>query len=212
MESMCLKQNRTQTGFALSVAESATVVCAGKQKDGLPLVLFIRRAKARSVSTFQISQLGFKSVAHYLIQTQRSETDSDKTAHNNVPVSAKRSLPFSDTEATSEHKDSRMSNDDHHKPGNPKFADNKVEDDEFKGEKQEKTHIPEHNKHDCHKVLTEPESEDNKTDEDIKGNKEEKISQNSKRKSPDSIAGRLRQRRRTGKRAELEPQNDSIAA
>jgi hypothetical protein len=37
------KPYKTLIGFALSVVESATAVCVGKQKDGLPLVLFIQR-------------------------------------------------------------------------------------------------------------------------------------------------------------------------
>ncbi|KAI3452079.1 hypothetical protein Pfo_008744 [Paulownia fortunei] len=48
----------------------------------------------------KISILGYKSVAHYLIQTRRSNTDSDKNVGTKVPISAKRSLPFSDIEAT----------------------------------------------------------------------------------------------------------------
>ncbi|KAE9613016.1 hypothetical protein Lal_00027489 [Lupinus albus] len=47
----------------------------------------------------KISALGYKSVAHYLIQTRRSDLDlkeNDDAAVN--PVSAKRSLPFSDAE------------------------------------------------------------------------------------------------------------------
>ncbi|KAK4416251.1 Cell division cycle-associated 7-like protein [Sesamum alatum] len=48
----------------------------------------------------KISSLGYKSVAHYLIQTRRSNTDSDKDVGTKVPNSAKRSLPFSDIEVT----------------------------------------------------------------------------------------------------------------
>ncbi|XP_073158019.1 uncharacterized protein [Henckelia pumila] len=48
----------------------------------------------------KISSLGYKSVAHYLMQTRRSNPDSDRTAGMKVPVSAKRSLPFSDFDAT----------------------------------------------------------------------------------------------------------------
>ncbi|KAL3833386.1 hypothetical protein ACJIZ3_008122 [Penstemon smallii] len=48
----------------------------------------------------KISSLGYKSVAHYLIQTRRANTDSDKSIGTKVPVSAKRSLPFLDTEVT----------------------------------------------------------------------------------------------------------------
>lgn len=44
----------------------------------------------------KISALGYKSVAHYLIQTRRSEKDVEKNADDSNPVSAKRSLPFSD--------------------------------------------------------------------------------------------------------------------
>ncbi|KAK7406602.1 hypothetical protein VNO78_08231 [Psophocarpus tetragonolobus] len=44
----------------------------------------------------KISALGYKSVAHYLIQTRRSEIDMEKNADASNPVSAKRSLPFSD--------------------------------------------------------------------------------------------------------------------
>ncbi|CAA0832763.1 Zinc-finger domain of monoamine-oxidase A repressor R1 [Striga hermonthica] len=45
----------------------------------------------------KISSVGYKSVAHYLIQTRRSDTASDKNA---VVTSAKRSLPFSEIEET----------------------------------------------------------------------------------------------------------------
>lgn len=46
----------------------------------------------------KISALGFKSVAHYLIQTRRSEIDVEKNADASNPVSAKRSLPLSDVD------------------------------------------------------------------------------------------------------------------
>ncbi|KAM3363579.1 hypothetical protein P3S68_018433 [Capsicum galapagoense] len=45
----------------------------------------------------KIAGLGYKSVAHYLIQTHRATVS---TENNSAPVSAKRSLPFSDTEGT----------------------------------------------------------------------------------------------------------------
>ncbi|KAL0332231.1 UNVERIFIED_CONTAM: Cell division cycle-associated 7-like protein [Sesamum calycinum] len=48
----------------------------------------------------KISNLGYKSVAHYLIQTRRSNTDSDKEVGTKVPNSAKRSLAFSNIEVT----------------------------------------------------------------------------------------------------------------
>ncbi|OIW10972.1 hypothetical protein TanjilG_22779 [Lupinus angustifolius] len=47
----------------------------------------------------KISASGYKSVAHYLIQTRRSEIDVKENEDAAVnPVSAKRSLPFSDVE------------------------------------------------------------------------------------------------------------------
>ncbi|KAJ8567218.1 hypothetical protein K7X08_019426 [Anisodus acutangulus] len=45
----------------------------------------------------KIARLGYKSVAHYLIQTHRASVSSE---NNSAPVSAKRSLPFSDMEGT----------------------------------------------------------------------------------------------------------------
>lgn len=50
--------------------------------------LFVSFEILLQLSVFQISSLGYKSVAHYLIQTRRA---TDK-----LPTSAKRSLPFSD--------------------------------------------------------------------------------------------------------------------
>ncbi|XP_058010524.1 uncharacterized protein LOC110664378 isoform X2 [Hevea brasiliensis] len=50
----------------------------------------------------KISSLGYKSVAHYLIQTQRSQNTSEKDSVTVSQVSAKRSLPFSDMEIPSE--------------------------------------------------------------------------------------------------------------
>ncbi|GKU99038.1 hypothetical protein SLEP1_g11952 [Rubroshorea leprosula] len=47
-----------------------------------------------------ISQLGFKSVAHYLIETKQAQTNIDqKNLENGDPVSARRSLSFLDMEA-----------------------------------------------------------------------------------------------------------------
>ncbi|CAJ1929808.1 unnamed protein product [Sphenostylis stenocarpa] len=46
----------------------------------------------------KISALGYKSVAHYLIQTRRAEMDVEKNADASNSVSAKRSLPFSDVD------------------------------------------------------------------------------------------------------------------
>ncbi|XP_011099235.1 uncharacterized protein LOC105177697 isoform X2 [Sesamum indicum] len=53
----------------------------------------------------KISNLGYKSVAHYLIQTRCSNTDSDKDLGTKVPNSAKRSLPFSNIEVVSKGED-----------------------------------------------------------------------------------------------------------
>ncbi|GKU94648.1 hypothetical protein SLEP1_g8108 [Rubroshorea leprosula] len=47
----------------------------------------------------KISQMGFKSVAHYLIQTRQAQTNIEKNPENRDPVSAKRSLSFPDAEA-----------------------------------------------------------------------------------------------------------------
>ncbi|KAK7252858.1 hypothetical protein RIF29_37102 [Crotalaria pallida] len=46
----------------------------------------------------KITALGYKSVAHYLIQTRRADIDVQKNEDAVNPVSAKRSLPFSDGE------------------------------------------------------------------------------------------------------------------
>ncbi|KAI4314917.1 hypothetical protein L6164_027778 [Bauhinia variegata] len=47
----------------------------------------------------KISSLGYKSVAHYLIQTRRSDSNEENDTYPPCPVSAKRSLPFSDMKA-----------------------------------------------------------------------------------------------------------------
>lgn len=54
------------------------------------------------MSTLQISKLGYKSVAHYLIETHRAETKPEKNAENTNQVSVKRILPFLDLDAASE--------------------------------------------------------------------------------------------------------------
>ncbi|KAL5714887.1 hypothetical protein ACHQM5_016789 [Ranunculus cassubicifolius] len=51
----------------------------------------------------KISSLGYKSVAHYLIQTRRGETKSDDDDVTDDPVSVKRSLPFADAEDVPKH-------------------------------------------------------------------------------------------------------------
>ncbi|GFY80455.1 zinc-finger domain of monoamine-oxidase A repressor R1 [Actinidia rufa] len=173
----------------------------------------------------KISQLGFKSVAHYLIQTRRPETDSDKIPSTKVPASAKRSLQFSDTEGTLEGMKSPISNNDDSRLVTPKHEDSKT-DDEFKDEKRKEMDVPE-NKHgaidissgssqdhkkkseltsessDQYGELSKPESEDNKTSEILYSCTRSRPK--SKRKYPrtpepntDNIAGRLRQRRHRG--------------
>lgn len=79
----------------------------------------------------KICKLGFKSVAHYLIQTQRSQPDSNKNPGNKLPASAKKSLLFSDVGATSNGSKSPISNDDHLSLVIPKHEENK-RDDELK--------------------------------------------------------------------------------
>ncbi|KAF8015539.1 hypothetical protein BT93_H1152 [Corymbia citriodora subsp. variegata] len=46
----------------------------------------------------KVTKLGFKSVAHYLIQTCRLQVKEEETSDTIVHASAKRSLPFSDME------------------------------------------------------------------------------------------------------------------
>ncbi|CAL9026944.1 unnamed protein product [Prunus brigantina] len=50
----------------------------------------------------KITQLGFKSVAHYLIQTQRSQKNLGENPETTNQVSAKRSLHFPDVDASCE--------------------------------------------------------------------------------------------------------------
>ena len=82
------------------------------------------------LSTLQISKLGFKSVAHYLIQTRRLQTNLDKNADVTKQVSAKRSLPFSDVEAES---DGSLKVDGIHLGS---FKSQSESEDKFEGEKQ----------------------------------------------------------------------------
>ncbi|KAL0450277.1 UNVERIFIED_CONTAM: hypothetical protein Slati_1584100 [Sesamum latifolium] len=78
-----------------------------------------------------ISNLGYKSVAHYLIQTRSSNTDSDKDVGTKVTNSAKRSLPFSNIEVTKGEDDlsklsSEYSNTDPQSEFDKEFGDIKV--------------------------------------------------------------------------------------
>ncbi|XP_042512010.1 cell division cycle-associated protein 7-like [Macadamia integrifolia] len=52
----------------------------------------------------KVSNLGYKSVAHYLIQTHRSQTNLEEDPGVEHPVSAKRSLPCEDLEGPSQEK------------------------------------------------------------------------------------------------------------
>ncbi|KAF7135745.1 hypothetical protein RHSIM_Rhsim08G0106600 [Rhododendron simsii] len=176
----------------------------------------------------KISQLGFKSVAHYLIQTQRSQPDSDKNSGTKLPASSKKSLVFSEVEATSEGSKLSISNDENLSLVTTKDEENKT-DDKLKGVKIEETGFVENEHGDsdiASKSSQEPDEKSALTSEssesELEGKKEEKLqvpdykhsdnhvplesSPKLKRKSPhpiaeptpDSIGGRLRQRRRTG--------------
>ncbi|KAL8160442.1 hypothetical protein V2J09_001979 [Rumex salicifolius] len=117
------KQRKILIGFALLVVGSAIVVCAENQKDGLQPAPCTRRHDVCTTVCFklcmllfsinwflfrslQIASLGYKSVAHYLIQTMRAppETEPEETV-NNTPHTAKRSLAFTDTEALADDKE-----------------------------------------------------------------------------------------------------------
>ncbi|KAL8151957.1 hypothetical protein V2J09_021765 [Rumex salicifolius] len=83
MVNMFWKQKKIQTGSAPPVAGFVIVVCAGKQMDGLQ----------------PISSMGYKSVAHYLIQTKRAPPETiSEDKDQKTPHSAKRSLAFNDKE------------------------------------------------------------------------------------------------------------------
>ncbi|KAK3002803.1 hypothetical protein RJ639_019369 [Escallonia herrerae] len=122
MVKMCSKPSRIPIGFVPPVVEFATAVYAGKQKDGLPQGLCIR-------------SLGFKSVAHYLIQTYCQKPDLENSG-TKIPMSAKRSLPFSNMEAMSKEQISPEpdSNNDLQGLAKPKSEEKEANDD-FKGEK-----------------------------------------------------------------------------
>ncbi|KAL8117559.1 uncharacterized protein LOC141723821 [Apium graveolens] len=73
-----------------------------------------RKAKGWAPTGFmyrKVLKLGFKSVAHYLLQTECQTTDLEEES-TKVPVSAKRSLAFSKSEVTSILMDSVDSKDD----------------------------------------------------------------------------------------------------
>ncbi|XP_014520061.1 cell division cycle-associated 7-like protein isoform X3 [Vigna radiata var. radiata] len=56
----------------------------------------------------KISSLGYKSVAHFLVQTRRAEIDVEKNADASNPVSVQRSLPFSDEDKSLEVTDNHL--------------------------------------------------------------------------------------------------------
>lgn len=194
------------------------------------------------MATLQISKLGFKSVAHYLIQTRRLHANLDKNVDASNQVSAKRSLPFSDIEAQPK---GSLEVDSIHLQSLKPQAEVKSED-ELKSEKENKMQSSpnpgSNNKISARRSLlfsdigaqsgnlNPPEVDDlhglsklhseDKTDDQFKGEKEKELhsmdqehghSSNvmeshlkvNKRalpnyQSPDSIAGRLRQRCRKG--------------
>ncbi|KAF3438882.1 hypothetical protein FNV43_RR17157 [Rhamnella rubrinervis] len=82
----------------------------------------------------KVSGLGFKSVAHYLIQTHLQESDMVKGSDISNQVSAKRSLQFTDREALS--KESLKVNSINLASSKSQFEDQST--DEFKSEKERK--------------------------------------------------------------------------
>ncbi|XXG49248.1 hypothetical protein AAC387_Pa02g3485 [Persea americana] len=75
----------------------------------------------------KVLDLGFKSVAHYLIQTRRSQPNSEDPIPDH-PTLAKRSLAFTDKEDTSEQEKAQNCSSEMEAEGN--------KDDEFNGEKE----------------------------------------------------------------------------
>ncbi|XP_042493993.1 cell division cycle-associated protein 7-like isoform X2 [Macadamia integrifolia] len=71
----------------------------------------------------KVSRSGYKSVAHYLIQIRRSQTNSEEHSAMELPVSAKRSIPFADLEEPSQKKP-LDSDDGNHECSKPQFEDN----------------------------------------------------------------------------------------
>ncbi|XP_048335958.2 uncharacterized protein LOC107424729 [Ziziphus jujuba] len=84
----------------------------------------------------KISQLGFKSVAHYLIQTRRRETNLVKSPDTANHVSAKRLLQFSDKDEVS--KESLDVNNNNIGSSEPQFEDQSA--DKFKSEREKRMH------------------------------------------------------------------------
>ncbi|KAL6526198.1 hypothetical protein OROMI_029838 [Orobanche minor] len=161
----------------------------------------------------KISSLGYKSVAHYLIQTRRADADSDK---NVVPASAKRSLPFSNIETTkgdNDHSISQVLNDQIEYPLKPepeknaaeydtgdenKEADSELEENNAKMMKTTTTTTiepPNDSEIKKEKMLTRAKKDSvelEESPESIKKQKKKRV--RFELTTPDSIAGRLRQR------------------
>ncbi|KAK3011731.1 hypothetical protein RJ639_012294 [Escallonia herrerae] len=123
------------TGVMYKKVSSATFVYA--------LTCFFEIQSAIDLSTFQISSLGFKSVAHYLIQAYHQKPDLENSG-TKIPMSAKRSLPFSNMEAMSKEQISPEpdSNNDLQGLAKPKSEDKEANDD-FEGEKDKEVQFSE---------------------------------------------------------------------
>ncbi|KAK9140516.1 hypothetical protein Scep_010197 [Stephania cephalantha] len=83
----------------------------------------------------KISRLGFKSVAHYLIQTRRPQTNSENTCIDDA-VSARRSLPFAESGEETECKDCASADNTLCEAPKTEFEDGK-NNDEIKREEDE---------------------------------------------------------------------------
>ncbi|KAL3616468.1 hypothetical protein CASFOL_039858 [Castilleja foliolosa] len=167
----------------------------------------------------KISSLGYKSVAHYLIQTRRSDIDSDTNASTAVPGSAKRSLPFSDIDDLSKSGSEHLNTDPISQP---------------EPEKNKEANILVDRELEVNNISLETVTETKTTIETLNDNDKSPKS-NKKRvhyeSTQDSIGGRLRQRRNplnndsdvgpvnekkdiaeNGKSSEKRAQADSIAS
>ncbi|GFP80949.1 cell division cycle-associated 7-like protein [Phtheirospermum japonicum] len=149
----------------------------------------------------KISSLGYKSVAHYLIQTRRSDSDLKKNVCSPVPGSAKRSLPFSDIEITkgdddhSKFSGELLSDTDHHPRTQPEPEKNK---EGANSVTEMETTITDHplltDSNESSKCLISEslESGDGDKEKSPKSNKRKHVRYYVS--TPDSIGGRLRQR------------------
>ncbi|GMI66003.1 hypothetical protein HRI_000269600 [Hibiscus trionum] len=159
----------------------------------------------------KISKTGFKSVAHDLIKSRRLHTDMEKNPDNTDQVSAKRSLSFPSPALPSE--DSREMDDNHLVTSKPQTGE-----DSFNSKRKEYNAYPESNallfskketvfeiSLDVHRDKVDDGKELNFTNKEIRGspvtleNIPKRKRAFSTEPSADSIAGRLRQRRRCRK-------------